>query len=597
MDTLTHGQLTAKFFQPKEQPLRLVAKKNVWADVIDIEVEISSQVPVVFNETHLSVTLPFVDIHSCWTLGTVGNPISMRNKGICEWRYGFESKASKLAPVACLYNLNGKNRICAALLNATDSVVFHIGAYEEERAVLLLFKFFTENGQQPRTRFRTSLRLDMRALPYYQVIADISRWYEENDHPYMPVPEAALRPVYSTWYAFHKNLCWEKVLQQCILARELGCELLILDDGWQLGDGDRDYKYTGDWQVDLDKFPDMRQHVSDIHDLGMKCMLWMSAPFVGKCSKAWLEFKDNLLFYCDKNASGVSDPRYPKVRDYIVNTCARLMRDYGFDGLKIDFIDEFDMTNAEGRALQPDKRRDTESLQQALVRLLSEIRAVATKLNPSVLIEFRQRYVGPAIRQYGNIFRVHDCPNDCIMNRMSIMDLRLLSGKTAVHSDMLVWSPEDSVENISLHFINTLFSIPQISPDLTQLSSEQLTLVRHWLGFWRQHKSLLIDGELQAFYPEMHYPVISSQQGNHKLIAIYSDMRLKLFDSGEAKITLINGTMLDTLAIDLQSQLKIQAEFFNCLGENVGNKVTGYQAGLSKLDIPVSGYAILQIMH
>ena len=43
-------------------------------------------------------------------------------------------------------------------------------------------------------------------------------------------------------------------------------------------------------------------------------------------------------------------------------------------------------------------------------------------------------YIGPAMRKYGNIFRAHDCPNDAQSNLTRTIDLRLLSGNTAVRA-------------------------------------------------------------------------------------------------------------------------------------------------------------------
>ena len=62
------------------------------------------------------------------------------------------------------------------------------------------------------------------------------------------------------------------------------------------------------------------------------------------------------------------------------------------------------------------------------------------------MIEFRQPYIGPLMRKYGNIFRAGDCPNSALENRVRTTDLHILSGTTAVHSDMIMWHYEDQVE-------------------------------------------------------------------------------------------------------------------------------------------------------
>lgn len=87
-------------------------------------------------------------------------------------------------------------------------------------------------------------------------------------------------------------------------------------------------------------------------------------------------------------------------------------------------------------------------------RLVKEVRSALVAVKPDVLLEFRQRYTGPAIRQYGNMLRANDCPSDILGNRRRIIDLRIASGKTAVHSDMLVWSPVDAGRSRELYVVN-----------------------------------------------------------------------------------------------------------------------------------------------
>lgn len=595
---LSHGELTADLMVSESmRDLDVEFSKRQEGDLVYLDIELNSTVVQKFQEIQLQLKLPFVDMHSCWTPGIVGNPISIRNKGICEWRYGFESKVSKLAPVACLYSIDNHNRLAVALSDATESVVFHVGAYEEERVALVLLKFFSEE-QPPRQQYRVSLRLDMRPHAYYRAIQDMASWYEEDRYPHMPVPESASLAVYSTWYAFHKNLQQEEVLRQCAAAKELGCDLLILDDGWQAGDSDRDYKYCGDWQVDQERFVNMCDLVDQLHNtIGMKAMLWMSVPFVGRCSQIWSDFKEQILFYSEKNDAGVFDPRYPSVRQHIANTCQRLLAEYDFDGLKLDFIDEFDMARAEGKALLPDPLRDTESLQQAVEMLLAEIRFSLQALKEDVLIEFRQSYVGPAVRHYGNILRVHDCPNDAIMNRMSIVDLRLFSGETAVHSDMIIWSPQDSVESVSLHFINTLFAVPQISPNVDQLSQQHKQVVKHWLNFWQRHKALLLQGELTAINPEMQYPIISSRLGDEMLSAVFAEIPVKVFDAGEKFLYLVNGSMKPRVIVETTQARSVRVQCFDCKGQFQSEQELLLDAGLNEVSLAISGYATMSILN
>jgi alpha-galactosidase len=87
--------------------------------------------------------------------------------------------------------------------------------------------------------------------------------------------------------------------------------------------------------------------------------------------------------------------------------------------------------------------------------------------------------IGPYMRKYGNLFRVGDCPNNAITNRVGVMDLRLLSGKTAVHSDMIMWSTEDTTENAALQLINVLFGVPQFSMLFEKLAQDHFEMAKY----------------------------------------------------------------------------------------------------------------------
>ena len=168
------------------------------------------------------------------------------------------------------------------------------------------------------------------------------------------------------------------------------------------------------------------------------------------------------------------DPRYKKVRDYLCSVYVKAVEEWQLDGLKLDFIDSFVL---KGKALEFDKRRDYQSLEDAIHALMTEVKEKLTSINPDILIEFRQSYVGPSIRKYGNMLRVGDCPCDILKNRFNAVNLRLTSGKTAVHSDMIMWNMEDSVENAALQFTSILYTVPQVSVRVDKLPEDHYKML------------------------------------------------------------------------------------------------------------------------
>ncbi|HII0079718.1 TPA: glycoside hydrolase family 36 protein, partial [Klebsiella variicola] len=507
----------------------------------------------------------------------------------------FDSALSSVAPVGSFYSQNGNNGLTFGLSETKEHIKVHAGTYEERREAKVRFVLFS-HSDEIKNIYSVQLRIDRRAIHFSESIKELSQWYESaiSSSP-MPVPLDAYEPVYSTWYAFHQNIFQSEIEDQCQIASKLGCKTLILDDGWQTDDNRRGYKYCGDWEVSFKRFPDFKKHVEYIHSLGMKYILWLSVPFLGKESNKWDELHGNLLYFSDLQQAGILDPRYKKVREYLKGTYKRLVSEYNLDGLKLDFIDEFNMSRAQGHALLPDPERDYESLSAAVDCLLREVRLELTALNKNIMIEFRQRYIGPEIRNYGNIFRVHDCPGDSVMNRTGIADLRLFSGNTAVHSDMFIWSTSDTLESISLHFINTLFSVQQLSPNLKELSATQIQLIKHWIDFWNVNKNVLVHGNIKAHYPEMQYPLIEGTYEDRMIITVSAQLLIYLDTKNITDTIIVNGSMQNTILVKLNGYAVFDMKIYDCLGRcNTRNEII-LSESIHELNVPKSGYVRLSI--
>src|SRR5574344_150358 len=548
-----------------------------------------------FSEVVIDLRFPFNDMHSLWLPSLLPNAKNIRAKGILELEYNMCSHIASLAPVGSFFSLEGNNKIAFAFSDCKNIVVTHPGAYEEEEVARIMMKLFTSPLEQC-THYEATLRMDLSDLPFYKTVKDIASWYEKDlGISAMPVPDCAREAVYSTWYAFLQNITDAKIEEHCKYAVEAGCKTVIVDDGWQTDDNNRGYAYCGDWKVTPKRFPDFKAHVKKAHEMGLKFMLWLSVPFVGPFAKNIEEYKDVALLYKARWNTYVLDPRYKKARDFLVNTYVNLVKDYGLDGLKLDFIDEFDMRQADEHALAFDAKRDTQSLPEGVDMLMMEVRNRLSEIKPDIMIEFRQNYIGPMIRKYGNMFRAHDCPNDIFMNRMTIIDLRLLSGNTAVHSDMTIWSPSDSDESVALNFINTLYSVPQISPNFTHLPKSQLTLTKFWLKFWKEHQKTLLDGELSAFYPESQYSLISALLDGECIKTVGEKLVVDIFDEDYKKLFVINGAMATTMVLRFKKSGAFHVEITDCTGNQGDAYDKDFTEGLAEIAVPKSGIITLTI--
>ncbi|RAV03429.1 hypothetical protein DQG13_06900 [Paenibacillus sp. YN15] len=149
--------------------------------------------------------------------------------------------------------------------------------------------------------------------------------------------------------------------------------------------------------------PDMTAHVKRVQAMGLSYMLWYSVPFIGYRSEAWQRLQSKLLYRMDSMGAGVLDPRYPEVREYLTGIYEKAAAEWGVDGLKLDFVDNFRLPPGDNpepgglsssASLPDDDGRDTPSVQEGGHRLLSGVMERLQKHKPGMMIEFRQPYTG-----------------------------------------------------------------------------------------------------------------------------------------------------------------------------------------------------------
>ena len=147
---------------------------------------------------------------------------------------------------------------------------------------------------------------------------------------------------YSSWYNRYQSIS-----QETILADLAGCAALLrpgdlfqVDDGWE--------PWVGDWLApDSQKFPGGMKAIADsIHSQGFLAGLWL-APFVCETKSAlcrdhpdWLLHVNGQPWSCGGNWSGfyALDVDLPPVQDHLRRVFDQVLRQWGFDLVKLDFL-------------------------------------------------------------------------------------------------------------------------------------------------------------------------------------------------------------------------------------------------------------------
>ena len=550
--------------------------------VLLVEVDVSYAEPQVPKPFSVCFSVPCVDMYSTWGsyLGTA------RNLGPAWSKKVTRSRLASGAPLHQALSSDGRNRITVALSDAMTPTEIATGVHEETAQLYCEVRFFTMPVNSI-SEYHATVYIDRNDRPYEASLKAAERyWTEECGYPCAYIPDVAKRPMYSCWYSFHQNIDVDAIVEQCRLAKALGMDSVIVDDGWQTEDQSRGYAFCGDWEVASSKVPDMKAFVDRVHETGMKFILWYSVPFMGKRTKAFQRFHDMVLGYPTAGKTYASlDPRFPEVREYIIDTYRRAAEDWGLDGFKLDFIDSFRLF-PETPAF--DERWDTLSLEDGVDRLLRGITDALRAINPDMLIEFRQSYFGPTIRKYGNMIRVADCPNDSFMNHVSGTDLRFCLGKTPVHSDMLMWHGDDPVEAAACQVVCTLFTVPQISVLLDKIPEDHRKMLGFYLGFWNENRDVLLDGDFTAENPESLYSLVKAQLDG-RIIAVAHAKPILTVD-GFRKLHFVNASNEQTLVVRIAADLgKRSYRVLDCMGNVLEQGMIDLVKGLHEFSVPRCG--------
>ncbi len=150
------------------------------------------------------------------------------------------------------------------------------------------------------------------------------------------------RPVLiNNWEATYFDFDGEKLLEIARQAKDLGVEMMVLDDGW-FGHRDSDFGGLGDWWVNEKKLGMTMGQLGDkIHAMGMKFGLWIEPEMVNEDTDLYRKHPD-WVFQIPGRAPVRSrsqlclDFSREDVVDHIFTQIAAVVAEGGVDYIKMD---------------------------------------------------------------------------------------------------------------------------------------------------------------------------------------------------------------------------------------------------------------------
>ena len=467
-------------------------------------------------------SVPILDIHGYW------HPELRTPTSKIHWTIESKSAGQRNFPYLAFLNSRQINRCSIGLTDIIDDAHFYAKMNQEK----CTYELTITVALHPES-IDFEMILDERAIPWTEALSD---WRKQLALPLPEFPEGAWKPVFCTWYAVHAAVTQDWVEKNAAVAAKLGFGTLIIDDGWCFDVVKRVcpetisswYEWIGDWNLSTKKFPDFENHRKRVQAMGMKYMLWVAPFLVGEKSRFRKEYPDCFKPEYHEGCYTI-DSRKTEGAAAQLEKMKHVIRDYGLDGLKVDFIDYIypNIEESEGRTV---------------MKFVRDLAKGIREVKKDALIEFRQCYATPGMMAYGTQFRAGDVPFDFIDNFQRISQIRISMGdRIPVHADPVYWHPQESPMNISRHMIASLGGVPMLSMDMLTLSETEKRIIGRWLKFYADHLATFRDGKWSVIHHQSNTAYMTVTGDTESIIILLDPARLNEAVAGASwKVTVLN---------------------------------------------------------
>jgi alpha-galactosidase len=124
---------------------------------------------------------------------------------------------------------------------------------------------------------------------------------------------------------------------------------------------------------------------------------------------------------------------------------------------------------------------------------------------------------------------------------------------------------------------------------------EHVQMLRFWMGFWREHRDVFLDGALEPLHPEAIYPVVLARTESKLAAAAYGNAVVSLEGQFPATLLVVNGTLEEGVVLYLADDAGTRGlEVRDCRGRVTRKDSIALETGLHEIDVPPAGVAVLK---
>lgn len=167
-------------------------------------------------------------------------------------------------------------------------------------------------------------------------------WHDYERRFVLRRPDEPRPVLYNSWESLFFDVRHDDQVALAKIARDLGAELFVVDDGW-FADRDDDRSGLGDWRADPAKLPlGVGGLADEVHALGMRFGLWVEPESVTPDSALYREHPDWVARWPDREPTPLRfsyglDFGRSDVQDWAFQTLDRVVREGRVDFVKWDY--------------------------------------------------------------------------------------------------------------------------------------------------------------------------------------------------------------------------------------------------------------------
>lgn len=327
---------------------------------------------------------------------------------------------------------------------------------------------------------------------YFSALQMYSEVMQKKGISFAEAEPDAFESIWCGW-GYERKFTAENIIQTLPKVKELGIKWVVIDDGYQIAEGD--------WRVDTERFPggtkNMKKMVDAIHGMGLKAKLWWSPLAADPGSKVLIDNPNILLINKDGAPQFITwwnsyylSPAAEETFTYTRETVEMILKDWGFDGLKMD--------GQHMNAVPADYNRKRlieypEKSIEMLPELFEMIYKTAREIKPNAVVE--NCPCGTCMSFYNMPFTnqtVSSDPTGSWQIRLKGKTYKAIMPHTAYYGDHVELS--DNGTDFASSFgvgavLGTKFTWPADNPNQSQsflLTSEKEVLWKKWFGLYNE---------------------------------------------------------------------------------------------------------------